>query len=290
MSDLTSTLRTLEPHPGVFAYYDGRIEGRRLHGAEPNWLDDGAYELGVASYAVFDAGEALVYDTHISLAHAQAVRRHLEELGAKTIRVALSHWHNDHVAGNAVFADCEIIALKLTADLLHANREQLTTRVPPISPLVMPNRLFEARLDLEVGRRRVELHHFDIHSADGTILWLPDDNILVAGDTLEDTVTYVSEAENTAKHIRELARLATWPIDRILPNHGDPDRIAAGGYGASLVDANRRYLEQLMHAIKQGRTDIASLKGFIAEPAQSASVCKTSTFRRDRCARYATTR
>ncbi|APG89324.1 beta-lactamase domain protein (plasmid) [Sinorhizobium americanum CCGM7] len=272
MSDLTSTLRTLEPHPGVFAYYDGRIEGRRLHGAEPNWLDDGAYELGVASYALFDAGEALVYDTHISLAHAQAVRRHLEELGAKTIRVALSHWHNDHVAGNAVFADCEIIALKLTADLLHANREQLTTRVPPISPLVMPNRLFEARLDLEVGSRRVELHHFDIHSADGTILWLPDDNILVAGDTLEDTVTYVSEAENTAKHIRELARLATWPIDRILPNHGDPDRIAAGGYGASLIDANRRYLEQLMHAIKQGRTDIASLKRFIAEDLATGAV------------------
>ncbi|OAP36652.1 MBL fold metallo-hydrolase [Sinorhizobium glycinis] len=272
MTDMTSTLRTFEPHPGVFAYYDGRVEGRRLHGAEPNWLDDGAYGLGVASYAIFDAGEALVYDTHISLAHAQAVRRHLEELGAKSIRVVLSHWHNDHIAGNAVFADCEIIALNLTADALHANREQIAARVPPIAPLVMPNRLFETRLDLQVGKRRVELHHFDIHSADGNVLWLPDERILLAGDTLEDTVTYVSEAENTAKHIRELERLATWPVHHILPNHGDPDRIATGGYEASLINANRHYLEHLMDAVKQARADTASLKDFIAQDLASGAV------------------
>ncbi|PDT82581.1 MBL fold metallo-hydrolase [Sinorhizobium sp. BJ1] len=272
MTDMTSTLRIFEPRPGVFAYYDGRVEGRRLHGASPNWLDDGAYGLGVASYAIFDAGEALVYDTHISLAHAQAVRRHLEGLGATSFRVVLSHWHNDHVAGNAVFADCEIIALKLTADLLHANREELATRVPPIIPLVMPSRLFETRLDLEIGSRRVELHHFDIHSADGNVLWLPDERILLAGDTLEDTVTYVSEAENTAKHIRELGRLATWPIDRILPNHGDPDRIATGGYEASLIDANRRYLEQLIDAVKQDRVAIEPLKDFIAQDLAAGAV------------------
>ncbi len=240
MTDMTATLRILEPHPGVFAYYDGRVEGRRLYSAGPNWLDDGAYGLGIASYAIVDAAEALVYDTHISLAHAQAVRRHIEGLGAKSIRVALSHWHDDHIAGNAVFADCEIIALKLTADALDAHREQLATSTPPISPLVMPNRLFETRLNLRVGNRRVELHHFDIHSADGNVLWLRDDGILFAGDTLEDTVTYISEAQNTATHIRELARLATWPIERILPNHGAPDRIAAGGYDTRFIAANRR--------------------------------------------------
>ncbi|ACP21647.1 conserved hypothetical protein (plasmid) [Sinorhizobium fredii NGR234] len=266
MTSMTETLTIFEPHPGVFAYYDGRVEGRRLYSTEPNWLDDGAYELGIASYAIVDAGEALVYDTHVSLAHGQAVRRHVEGLGAKSIRVVLSHWHDDHIAGNAVFADCEIIALKLTADALEAHREQLAAGTPPISPLVMPNRLFERRLDLQVGNRRVELHHFDIHSADGNVLWLPDDRILLAGDTLEDTITYVSEAQNTATHIRELARLATWPIDRILPNHGAPDRIAAGGYDTRFIDANRRYLERLMDAVQQGgqTAAVAPLTDFIA--------------------------
>ncbi|WP_080578521.1 MBL fold metallo-hydrolase [Sinorhizobium fredii] len=265
MTDMTATLRILEPHPGVFAYYDGRVEGRRLYSAGPNWLDDGAYGLGIASYAIVDAAEALVYDTHISLAHARAVRRHIEGLGAKSIRVVLSHWHDDHIAGNAVFADCEIIALRLTADALDAHREQLATSTPPISPLVMPNRLFETRLDLRVGNRRVELHHFDIHSADGNVLWLRDDGILLAGDTLEDTVTYISEAQNTATHIRELARLATWPIERILPNHGAPDRIAAGGYDTRFIAANRRYLERLTDEARQGEAAaLAPLRDFIA--------------------------
>ncbi|MEY9834222.1 cyclase [Sinorhizobium fredii] len=273
MTDMTATLRILEPHPGVFAYYDGRVEGRRLYSAGPNWLDDGAYGLGIASYAIADAAEALVYDTHISLAHAQAVRRHIEGLGAKSIRVALSHWHDDHIAGNAVFADCEIIALKLTADALDAHREQLATSTPPISPLVMPNRLFETRLNLRVGNRRVELHHFDIHSADGNVLWLRDDGILLAGDTLEDTVTYISEAQNTATHIRELARLATWPIERILPNHGAPDRIAAGGYDTRFIAANRRYLERLTDEARQGEAAaLAPLRDFIAPELATGAV------------------
>src|SRR5688500_8495070 len=53
----TSTLQVFEPYPGVFAYYDGRIPGKRLHSQKPNWLDDDAYELGAASYAIVDGGD-----------------------------------------------------------------------------------------------------------------------------------------------------------------------------------------------------------------------------------------
>ena len=267
MSAMIATLRILEPYPGVFAYYDGRIEGKRLHSQGPNWLDDGAYALGIASYAVADGDEALVYDTHISLDHAQAIRAHLEGLGFTAIRVVLSHWHDDHIAGNGVFADCKIIALRRTAELLAANREKIESADPPIAPLVMPNQLFEGRLDLTVGARRVELHHFDIHSADGNILWLPDIRILFAGDTLEDTITYISEAEHIAAHIGELERMRSWPIHRILPNHGAPDRIAAGGYEMSLIAANKRYLERLAKASSEER-----LTDFIADDIASGAV------------------
>lgn len=269
-SDMTSTLRIFEPYPGIFAYYDGRIEGRRLHSAEPNWLDDAAYGLGVASYAIVDGGEALVYDTHISLSHAQAIRAHLEALGVTSIRVVLSHSHVDHVAGNAAFADCEIIALQATADLLAANREKLAAREPPLSPLVLPNRVFERRLVLSVGARRVELHHFEIHSADGNVLWLPDDGLLLAGDTVEDTVTYIAEPARVVEHVRGLERLRAWPIRRILPSHGDAARIAAGGYEPSLIDANRRYLQRLLDPVT--RRSGGSLKAFVADDLASGAI------------------
>jgi len=270
MSGMTSTLRVLEPYPGIYAYYDGRIEGRRLHSPGPNWLDDGAYGLGVASYAIVDGGEALVYDTHISLAHARAIRAHLQGLGVASIRVALSHWHVDHVAGNAEFADCEIIALRATADLLATNREKLAAREPPVSPLVMPNRLFERELALQVGRRRVELHRFDIHSTDGNVLWLPEEGLLLAGDTLEDTVTYIAEPARIETHIGELERLRGWPVARVLPSHGDPGRIAAGGYAPDLIDANRRYLLKLLDPA--ARRNGGSLKAFVAEDIASGAI------------------
>lgn len=271
MRDMTSTLTILQPYPGIFAYYDGRIAGTRLHSEGPNWLDDGAYALGVASYAIVDGGEALVYDTHISVPHAEAIRAHLESLGVISIRVVLSHWHKDHVAGNAAFADCEIIALALTAERLNENREKIKTATPPIHPLVMPNRQFEGGLDLKVGQRTVELQHFAIHSADGNVLWLPEEKLLLAGDTVEDCATFIAEAEHVATHIEELKRLRLLPIDRILPSHGDRDRIAAGGYHATLIDANRGYLERLQKAAADGMP-IGPFKDFAADEIAAGSI------------------
>lgn len=265
----TKTLRVLEPYPGLFAYYDGRIAGKRLYSEQPNWVDDGAYSLGIASYSIVRGSEALVYDTHMSLSHARFIRSHLEARGVTSIRVVLSHWHDDHIAGNGVFADCEIIALRLTADTLSGHRREIETGNPPISPLVMPSRLFEGKLDLIVGATRIELHHFDIHSADGNVLWLPDSKVLLAGDTLEDTITYVAEPEHIATHIRELQRLQTWPIKRILPNHGDERKIAAGGFSPSLIDANKSYLERIKAA--QNRSPV-SLKEFVAAEIDSNSI------------------
>jgi glyoxylase-like metal-dependent hydrolase (beta-lactamase superfamily II) len=269
---MTATMRIFEPYPGLYAYYDGRIEGKRLHSSEPNWLDDGAYSLGIASYTFVEGAEAIVYDTNMSLKHAKAIRDHIAGLGVTNIRVVLSHWHTDHIAGNEVFADCEIIALDLTAEAMRKNREKLETNALPIKPVIMPTRTFGKRLDLMMGNRRLELHHFDIHSADGCVIWLPDEQILLAGDTLEDTVTYVSEPENIATHIAELSRMATWPIRRILPNHGDPAKIETGGYDKRLIEANRVYLQRLLDPQQSAAASSMSLKEFVGDEIASGAI------------------
>ncbi|MBA4797379.1 MAG: MBL fold metallo-hydrolase [Rhizobiales bacterium] len=261
---LAGTMRIHEPYPGVFAYYDGRIEGKRLHSARPNWLDDGAYSLGVASYAIVSGPEALVYDTHISFDHARAIRSHLAGLGVTRIRVVLSHWHTDHIAGNAGFIDCPILSNKLTRNTLIEKRKELAEKDPPINPVVMPTETFEGERVLEVGAIQVKLMQFDIHSADGTVLLLPHLGVLLAGDTLEDTVTYISEPEHTARHIAELDRLAALEFARILPNHGDEQVIASGGYQPSLVTATRDYLSRLLARLDDPALAEESLQSFIA--------------------------
>jgi glyoxylase-like metal-dependent hydrolase (beta-lactamase superfamily II) len=265
LAPLGSSLRILRPHANVLAFYDGRIDGVRAWSAEPNWLDDGAYALGVASFAVVDGHEALVYDTHISLTHARLIRRALEEMGVTSMRVVLSHWHDDHVAGNEVFADCEILAHVLTERALLAHRDEMEKAAPPIRPLIMPTRTFEGPLDLTVGRVQVELRHAEIHSNDGVLLGLPDHGLLLVGDTLEDTVTYVAEPDRLEVHLAELDRIASWGYPRLLPNHGDPDVIAAGGYGPELIAATRLYVEKLIRARTDAALAAEDLKTFAAD-------------------------
>jgi len=246
MRPLGATMRIVRPAPSVIGFYDGRVAGLRAHAEMPNWLDDGAYVLGICSYAIVDGEEALVFDSHISRAHAEIIRQTLQGLGVRRIRLALSHWHADHIAGNAAFADCEIIANRLTADALEANRAELETGDPPIRPPIMPNRLFEDTLSLNIGSVAVELRQVDIHSRDGTVLFVPETGLLLAGDTLEDPVTYVAEPDRLEHHLAELRRLAGWPIARILPSHGVLETIAAGGYDARFIEASRRYVERLV--------------------------------------------
>lgn len=177
-----ATMRVLHPAPGVVAFYDGRIPGRRLYSDGPNWLDDGAYSLGVATFTLVNGEDALVYDTHISLPHARLVRRYLEEQGVRRMRVVLSHWHDDHIAGNEIFADCEIIAHRLTAQAMMDHRAAIETAKPPIHPVVMPTTLYEESMALTVGSLPVELRHVDAHSLDGTVVFLPGTGLLLAGD------------------------------------------------------------------------------------------------------------
>lgn len=242
-------MRLFEPAPGVFAYYDGRLEGYRFAEGE-NWVDEGALSVGIASYALVAGATAIVYDTHVSLDHARLLRAHLEGRGVTDFVVVLSHQHLDHVAGTEVFAGSRVIANDVTATHLERQRTAIEAGThigpPAIAPLVLPTEAFSGRMALNLGGERVELIHLNIHSDDATVIWLPDRRLLLAGDTLEDTVTYVVEPESFDAHLADLDRLAALNPERILPNHGHPDVIAKGGYGPGLIDATARYVRLLM--------------------------------------------
>jgi cyclase len=272
MYQLGSTMRVIRPAPSVIGFYDGRIAGVRAHSERPNWLDDGAFTLGICSYAIVDGPDALVYDTHMSRPHARIIRRTLEDMGVTAIRVALSHWHADHVAGNEVFADCEIIANTLTAKMLREKKDALESRDPPIKPLIMPNRLFEGTLALTVGAVDVELRQADIHSHDGTVLLLPQTGLLLAGDTLEDPITYVAEPDRLQQHLADLRRMAGWAISRILPSHGALEIIEAGGYDKGFIEASLRYVEKLDRCRAEPGLAEPDLQRFAAEAFDTGAI------------------
>ena len=248
MINPTRHLRVLDCAPGIVAYYDGRVPGHRF-APGPNWVDDGALSLGIASYAIVDGSEALVYDTHVSVAHGAAIKADLLARGVVDITVVLSHCHLDHVAGTEAFAGCEIVANHRTAQHLATDRAAIESGcnngMPAINPLLLPTTAFHDKTVLTIGQTRVELIEANIHSDDATVLWLPDQGILLAGDTVEDTVTYVGAPQDFAVHLTELDRLAALDPTCVLPNHGAPDVIAQGGYSPALLPATQRYIRWL---------------------------------------------
>jgi cyclase len=245
---MLSHLRVLEPHPGILAFYDGRVPGHRF-APEPNWVDDGALSLGIASYALIKGDQAIVYDTHVSVPHARFIRAELEARGVRHIRVVLSHWHLDHVAGTEAFADCEIIANARTLAHLAENRAGIEDGsfhgLPVIAPLLLPTQVFSGSLVLDLAGEAVHLIEANIHSDDATVLWLPARSILLAGDTVEDCVTYVGDPAAFDTHLADLARLSALNPAWVLPNHGSAEVIAAGGYSADLLAATARHIRYL---------------------------------------------
>jgi len=242
----------VQPFDHILAFYDGRTHGLRVHSERPNWLDNGAFGLGTASFAIIDAHEAIVYDTHMSLAHARRVRAALEARGVTRMTVVLSHWHPDHIAGNAVFGDCDIIANTFTGRLLEENRSALENGDPAIEPLILPTRLFEEATTLTVGRLTVELRRFDIHSIDQTVIRVPEHRTILAGDTLEDTVTYVTEPDRLKHHLADLERIKNWDFESILPSHGRLEKLAVASYDKDLITATEIYTKKLI-ALRHNR-------------------------------------
>jgi glyoxylase-like metal-dependent hydrolase (beta-lactamase superfamily II) len=230
-------------------FFDGRRPGER-YAADWNWYDDAAMKLGVGTYAIHSGDEAVVFDTFTSVAQAKFVRDYLEKMGIKKFTVVHSHWHLDHIAGDAAYDDSDVVATTLTHDALVKQKADIESGKlwgpPPIDPVRIPNITFDDRKEITVGDIKLELRRMNIHSVDSSVIYLPKDKILLAGDTLEDTLTYMVEVENLAEHVKNLKEMRQWDIVKIFPNHGDPDVIMSGGYDKTLIDATLSYVTKML--------------------------------------------
>jgi glyoxylase-like metal-dependent hydrolase (beta-lactamase superfamily II) len=261
-------MRIIRPSENILAFYEGR-DGAR-YAEEPNWVDEGALSLGIASYAVLDGDSALIYDTHVSVDRAERIRATLAGMGVTRFTVLLSHWHLDHVAGTAAFEDCEILAGRRTGELLSAHRDAIEAGEhegpPAIDPLILPTRTIDGKATLTVGSTEIELIPVNIHSDDAVVVWLPEQELLLAGDTMEDTITYVGEPESFDRHLADLDCLDELGPKRILPSHGDPEVIADGGYSRGLIRATQQYIRTLMRLPAEPGLRDSDLRTLIAGP------------------------
>ena len=67
-------------------------------------------------------------------------------------------------------------------------------------------------------------------------------------------------------HREELERLRELGPQRVLPNHGDPELIAAGGYPIGLIDATQQYIDALSRLADEPALEATPLRELVAGP------------------------
>jgi cyclase len=243
-------MRVFEINDHLLGFYDGRPAETTTPRPERNWADFGALNVGVATYVIHRGDRALVYDTYPSTRQARWVRDYLVKAGIRHFTLVNSHWHLDHVGGNAIYADVDRISTNKTLQRLTTEKSAIEAGTewgpPAITPLVFPNIAISADTTVFVQDIPVQLRPVNIHSEDGLVLYLPNDRILLAGDTLEDTLTFIVEPLQISVQYENLQKMKQWNIDRIFPNHGNPAVIANGGYRTTLIDATMDYLRRMV--------------------------------------------
>lgn len=269
-------VRVIRINDHLTAFYQGRPAQASVKPGPKRWPDLGAVFVGVATYAIHQGDRALIYDSFTDTTSARWVREYLAKAGVRHFTLVNSHWHLDHIGGNAVYADSPRIATEATRAKLIAKRAAIeagTEEGPPaITPLAVPDIGITSDTTVMIGTIRVLLRPAQIHSGDGLVIELPDDKVLLAGDTLEDTVTFVAEPASIPEQYRNLGAMRQWGFTRILPNHGNPDVIARGGYTLGLIDTTRAYIRQLVEHARDADFQTQPLERYVRDAVQRGDV------------------
>jgi glyoxylase-like metal-dependent hydrolase (beta-lactamase superfamily II) len=176
---------------------------------------------------------ALVVDAQATPAMAQDVLARIRQVTDRPVKhVVLSHYHAVRVLGASAYNDAEIVASDVTRDLIvergKQDMESEIGRFPrlfrgkeSIPGLTWPDLVFHKRMTLWSGKREIQIIHIGrSHTAGDTVVWVPDDKVLFAGDSVEFGATpYCGDAHFTDWPSTLEAIRALGP-ERLVPGRG----------------------------------------------------------------------
>jgi len=165
-------------------------------------------------------------------------RRSIGDVTEKPVtHLLLTHVHGDHVLGNQAFEDCEIVAHRRIREKMEeslrtvwapGNLEKMIEEVKKTRPeraylyeglrIVLPTRTFENRY--EIGE--VEMIHTGGHTDCSTVVHVPEERVLFAGDLLF-VGRFPWAGDPTADPdawIEALKSIRAMDVEAIVPGHG----------------------------------------------------------------------
>ena len=192
------------------------------------------------SGVVIGPDSVLVVDAQATPAMAADVIARIRTVTDKPVRhVVLTHYHAVRVLGASGYDGAEVIASDVTRDMIVERGQQdmdseigrfprLFRGKASIPGLTWPTLTFHKRMTLWMGKREVQIIHVGrSHTAGDTVVWLPQDRVLFAGDTVEYGATPYCGDAHFADWPATLRTVKALGAERLLP-----------GRGRSLMDAH----------------------------------------------------
>ena len=173
----------------------------------------------------------LVADTQATPAMAADVIRRIREVTDKPIKyVVLTHYHAVRVLGASAYQPQQVLASQDTYDLIvergEADKASEIGRFPRLfrnvetvpAGLTWPTMTFSGKMTLWLGKLEVQLLQLGRgHTKGDTVVWLPQDRVLLSGDLVEfDATPYAGDAyfkdwPQTLENVAALKPLALVP-------------------------------------------------------------------------------
>jgi cyclase len=163
-----------------------------------------------------------------------------------------THFHPDHSFGNQVWADEGAVTIAHAAafDRLKKSGEAewrsdaLTRPDVAASRLKLPDMTYSDTMAFDDGRHRVELHWFGVgHTTGDTLVWLPKEKILFAGDLcVNGSYNYLKDSD-TASWIKVLEIAKVLGAEKVCPGHGPIG-------GPELIVDQQDYLIELRRGVQ----------------------------------------
>jgi len=212
----------------------------------------------------------VVIDAHFAPSMTRAFREEIRRVTDKPVRMLITtHHHVDHTMGNALFPEAQIISHG------NARREQqrvgksVFERLRPLIPglvaeaegseLRLPDLTFDGKLELYLDGRTLRLIHFGpAHTIGDTLVLLPEERLLFAGDVSFHYVTPLAFEGHIGSWLHRCDEVEAMDVDAIVPGHGPVG-------GKAEVREMRGYLqsirEQARAAFDAGRSAEEAAKG-----------------------------
>ncbi|WP_299625759.1 MBL fold metallo-hydrolase [Pelagibius sp.] len=221
----------------------------------------------------------MVVDTQATPVMAQGVIDRIRSVTDKPIEyVTLSHYHAVRVLGASAYGAQQVIASRDTYDLIVERGQQdyesevgrfprLFQSVESVPGLTWPNVVFEGSLTLYMGKHEVQILQLGRgHTKGDTVVWLPKEKVLFAGDLVEFGATpytgdaYLKDWPNTLERLRALGP------EKLVPGRGaalkTPAEVEDG------IAGTQAFLTEMYQSVAQGVSGGKSLKDIYGETFQ----------------------